>query len=160
MFTGRIGRAGWLLGHIYLAIPLVGVTIAYIVFNQVVQDSSPVHSSINLSIFITGALTIVYYPVASYGLTMRRWHDMNKSGWFALLNFVPIADLVAWLFQLFVPGTNESNDYGSPQSSFDFKDVLFGSKEPQQSPSPSQQQSERDQQPPKEPGTYGSGTMQ
>jgi uncharacterized membrane protein YhaH (DUF805 family) len=42
-------------------------------------------------------------------LTIQRSHDMNRSGWLALLMLVPILNLLFY----FWPGTDGSNDYGA-----------------------------------------------
>jgi len=43
-------------------------------------------------------------------LLIQRSHDINISGWFSLLIFVPFAFLVFWL----APGTQGDNRYGKP----------------------------------------------
>jgi uncharacterized membrane protein YhaH (DUF805 family) len=47
--------------------------------------------------------------VPSLAVGVRRLHDIGKSGWFTLLGFVPIANIVllVWLAQDGQPGTNE-----------------------------------------------------
>ena len=50
--------------------------------------------------------------VGSWMLIIRRLHDLNKSGWFALLLLVPIIDFFFALYLLFVKGTDGPNDYG------------------------------------------------
>jgi len=43
-------------------------------------------------------------------LGIRRSHDMNLSGWFVLLTFIPLAVL----YWLFAPGTQGRNRFGAP----------------------------------------------
>jgi uncharacterized membrane protein YhaH (DUF805 family) len=47
--------------------------------------------------------------VPSLAVGVRRLHDIGKSGWFTLLGFVPIANIVllVWLAQDGQPGANE-----------------------------------------------------
>ena len=45
---------------------------------------------------------------------IKRWHDMNRSGWYSLLLFVPFVNIIVGLVMLFVPGTDGPNDYGQP----------------------------------------------
>lgn len=49
-----------------------------------------------------------YFPLA-----VRRLHDLNSSGWFVLISFVPFGQLlILWL--MFKKGTDGVNDYGEP----------------------------------------------
>lgn len=56
----------------------------------------------------------VFLP--SLGIAVRRLHDINKSGWFLLLPFVPIIGLVYVIYLLAKPGDVGDNQYGSPTS--------------------------------------------
>ena len=56
----------------------------------------------------------VFLP--SVGIAVRRLHDINKSGWFLLLPFVPIIGLVYVIYLLAKPGDVGDNQYGSPVS--------------------------------------------
>jgi uncharacterized membrane protein YhaH (DUF805 family) len=44
-------------------------------------------------------------------VTVRRLHDLDKSGWFYLLNFVPFGGIVLIVFY-FMEGTSGPNQYG------------------------------------------------
>lgn len=49
----------------------------------------------------------------SFAVQVKRWHDRDKSGWWFLLNFLPI---IGWLWVLiecgFLPGTPGPNRFG------------------------------------------------
>ena len=46
-------------------------------------------------------------------LSAKRWHDINRSGWFVLVNLVPaIGQLVALVCNGFLPGTRGPNRFG------------------------------------------------
>ncbi|UKK85400.1 DUF805 domain-containing protein [Sphingopyxis sp. BSN-002] len=50
--------------------------------------------------------------VPSIAVTVRRFHDQDKSGWFYLLGFIPyIGGLVVFVFMC-IEGTNGSNRFG------------------------------------------------
>lgn len=50
--------------------------------------------------------------VPSIALQVRRFHDQDKSGWFVLLNFIPlIGGLIVFVFML-LEGTRGPNQYG------------------------------------------------
>jgi uncharacterized membrane protein YhaH (DUF805 family) len=46
-------------------------------------------------------------------LQVRRWHDLNKSGWMVLLNFTLIFIPISWIILGCVPGTKALNRYDS-----------------------------------------------
>ena len=50
---------------------------------------------------------------------VRRYHDVNKSGWWALNTFIPLVGNAWQIAQLgFKPGDMETNDYGPSPGSF------------------------------------------
>jgi uncharacterized membrane protein YhaH (DUF805 family) len=59
-------------------------------------------------LIIIWILMLQYFPLA-----VRRLHDLNSSGWFVLISFVPFGQLlILWL--MFKKGTDGVNDYGEP----------------------------------------------
>ncbi|WP_158583555.1 DUF805 domain-containing protein [Salinisphaera sp. Q1T1-3] len=44
----------------------------------------------------------------------RRLHDVNITGWAAVLTFVPLINIVFDLFLMLAPGTRGDNKYGRP----------------------------------------------
>lgn len=65
-------------------------------------------------------LLIVAYSIAVFipalAVTIRRLHDIDRSGWFALLMFIPLANLVLLVF-LCITGTKGDNRYGADPKS-------------------------------------------
>lgn len=60
-------------------------------------------------------LSVVYalaLIVPSLGLIVRRLHDLNLSGWFFLIAFVPVLGGLALLFLFCMSGDAEDNKYG------------------------------------------------
>jgi uncharacterized membrane protein YhaH (DUF805 family) len=60
-----------------------------------------------------GLLLIIMY--GSTGVTVRRLHDTDKSGWWAALSFVPLLGLIWWFMLGFSAGTRGPNRYGPPE---------------------------------------------
>jgi uncharacterized membrane protein YhaH (DUF805 family) len=63
---------------------------------------------------VYGPLTTLFYLailIPCVAVIVRRLHDQDKSGWWALLGLVPIANLVLLVF-MFLDGTNGPNQYG------------------------------------------------
>lgn len=60
--------------------------------------------------------TVVFLLFLWVGLAMqiKRWHDRNKSGWWALLNLLPIIGTLWILIECgFMRGTDGPNRYGA-----------------------------------------------
>lgn len=67
--------------------------------------------------FSAGAFIYPIYSVAvlipSFAVTVRRLHDVDKSGWFFFIVFIPVIGVI-WLLILAVKeGGSEDNQYGS-----------------------------------------------
>jgi uncharacterized membrane protein YhaH (DUF805 family) len=94
--SGRIGRARYVVYSIVLSLLLVMPAVALV----------PV-----LGAFGVVLLAVAYIAmfVLQIMLTIQRSHDFNMSGWFSLLMFVPLLNLLFW----FVPGTDGGNRFGA-----------------------------------------------
>lgn len=57
-------------------------------------------------------LTYIALVVFSWGFMVRRLHDIDMSGWWSLLAFVPIGNLVLLVILLFIGGTIGENRFG------------------------------------------------
>ena len=63
---------------------------------------------LGLSVVFAWVSILQYFPLA-----VRRLHDLNASGWFVLISFMPFGQLlILWL--MFKKGTDGVNDYGKP----------------------------------------------
>jgi uncharacterized membrane protein YhaH (DUF805 family) len=51
--------------------------------------------------------------IPSIALTVRRLHDINKSGWWILIGFVPIVGAIILLIFALTGGTPGDNKYGA-----------------------------------------------
>lgn len=63
--------------------------------------------------FVLCSIIMAACTYSSLSFMVRRCHDLNKSGWWAALAFVPTINVLFTLYILFVKGTDGSNDYGS-----------------------------------------------
>lgn len=91
-FTGREGRkVFWLFA---LNMTIINVILGYI---------SAGFLSMILSI-------LLFFP--SLGLTVRRFHDINFSGWWTLLGFIPVIGAFVLVVFACIPGTDGENKYG------------------------------------------------
>lgn len=61
-------------------------------------------------------ITLILAVIAGTGnvmLIIRRIHDLGKSGWFALIVFVPIIGIIFSVYLFCAPGTVGWNEYGA-----------------------------------------------
>ena len=101
-FDGRIRRMGWWIAGI-------AVSIISSLFDNVVNEDSYI---IALLVFLS--VGIVFWLIG-LSISVRRWHDHNKSGWWVLINLIPV---IGWIYSLvmlgFMPGDRGYNNYGAP----------------------------------------------
>lgn len=62
---------------------------------------------------IPGATLVYLIPLIS--LTVRRLHDMGKSGLFCLFGLIPVAGIIILLVMCIGDGDKFPNEYGEPQ---------------------------------------------
>lgn len=98
-FSGRIGRYEywmWSLGLIGLALLAVMLLAA-------------------MRLTALSALVLPAFWFGNLSLTVRRWHDRNKSGVWVLLPFIPVIGAIWAFIELgFIEGTPGPNNYGWP----------------------------------------------
>ncbi|MBN9218442.1 MAG: DUF805 domain-containing protein [Mesorhizobium sp.] len=114
-FSGRIGRGQWWLAQLAILVLLV-VTLAALVHVAGASGhrlgSFPSKSlSVNLVLLIGGALSLWI----NFAATIKRYHDLDKSGRWSLILFIPyIGGLWVLVECGFFSGSDGNNDYGPP----------------------------------------------
>ena len=103
---GRIGRLR------YLAYGIVGYLILGLsaAFGGFVSALMQVPA---LAVIMTGIIVVAYF-VFIILQTIKRCHDVNWTGWWTIMLFLPLANFVFGLLMLFVPGTRSANTFGPP----------------------------------------------
>ena len=71
--------------------------------------------SLGLGLGMTAGLILLvmlgtFIPLLA--VEVRRFHDQNRSGWFALLNLIPYAGPLVVLAFMLIPGAEGENEYG------------------------------------------------
>jgi uncharacterized membrane protein YhaH (DUF805 family) len=99
-FDGRINRAKFWAG---VGALLVGYFVIAILFSAI--DSGAVRG-------ILGILYLAFiWP--SLAISIKRWHDRDKSGWWVLIGFIPLIGGIWVLIETgFLEGTKGPNQYG------------------------------------------------
>ena len=70
-----------------------------------------------ISFFVLKNLIIVYlYDLAvlipGLAVSIRRVHDIGKSGWFILINLIPIVGFIIWIVYMATDSQPGENKYG------------------------------------------------
>ena len=106
-FTGRSSRQEfWMFQLIYVALFVVTVII---VSADTKYGEVGTLGNLTILLAILGALGLA---VPLLAVEVRRFHDQDRSGWFALLNLVPyFGPLIVFAFML-VEGTHGENQFG------------------------------------------------
>ena len=61
---------------------------------------------------LIGLVMVVASAYMSITLGIRRFHDLDKSGWLVLLCLIPVVNFFVGLYMLFAKGTTGPNKYG------------------------------------------------
>ena len=105
---GRLNRFRYLKYMITLAL-IAGVS-------TFVMSSMATFLTGNPTGFLVNAITAIWGLVAGVGnvmLMIRRLHDLNKSGWFALIAIIPLIGAIFSIYLFFAPGQVGWNRYGA-----------------------------------------------
>jgi uncharacterized membrane protein YhaH (DUF805 family) len=114
-FEGRVNRAKYWLVHI-------GVALAIAVFWLLIVGTVDfaTHDPRQRLAEIRGASLLMALPMfvlffwSGLAISVKRWHDRNKSGWWVLIGFVPVIGHLWFLIECgLLPGTPGPNTYGA-----------------------------------------------
>jgi len=126
-FQGRIDRSDYIKGTLIL-VALFLVALGFVVFNSLSSAISPATGSYGAlntigTIFPLLTLAIMFFGVS---LGIRRLHDINLSGWYYLLYFVPMIGVLFFLFIIFWHSNDEENKFAAhPQKGNIFELVFY-----------------------------------
>jgi uncharacterized membrane protein YhaH (DUF805 family) len=97
-FKGRLKRLPWWIATI---LANLGLGMAVAIFG------APHPSAFFLLLLVPPLIWI------SIAVQVKRWHDRNKSGWWLLMNFLPVIGLLWVLIECgFLRGTEGPNRFG------------------------------------------------
>ena len=103
--SGRIGRLGYLGVGLATSIGSLLAIFALIRVDEVTEE-------VTVSPLLFPLLAVAWW--VSMTNTIRRLHDVGRSGWTAALLFVPFLGPVLSIYLLFAPGDPVRNLYGLP----------------------------------------------
>lgn len=100
---GRIGRKSYWMGSIAIAVIVVIAEIIDMAVGTANQEGFGIVTAI-------AVLALIYPSIVLYA---KRWHDRDKSGWWTLINFVPVIGGLWMLIECgFLRGTDGPNRFG------------------------------------------------
>jgi uncharacterized membrane protein YhaH (DUF805 family) len=116
-FQGRIRRQTWWLAYVlvFFAISVVCTTLDVMLGFVSLEDAAPAdgYGFEARGVGPFGLLSLI--PLIWGGLAgqVKRWHDRDKSGWFVLINFIPLIGAIWAFIELgFLRGTQGPNRFG------------------------------------------------
>ena len=102
--TRRMGRLRFLFW-------LVGIYAAVIVI-ATVAGMGVIIADLDVSIEAFPVIVALAALPVLWNKIVRRGHDINHSGWWTMLLFVPVANFIVFLMLLLKPGDITQNDFG------------------------------------------------
>lgn len=115
--SGRIGRGKWWLAQLVNIV----IVIAFIVLvsmqfsgDDIIRNLSDSPNPSIDPMFAAEFLVVVLFLVwMTFCITVKRYHDRGKSGWWYLIQFIPIVGPIWAFIELgFCSGDDGDNDYG------------------------------------------------
>jgi uncharacterized membrane protein YhaH (DUF805 family) len=107
-FSGRARRKEYLIFEIGTLILFCVLTPSILSFSQGFDDKET-----RFLFFATSvAIILILKKIFSIAVSIRRLHDVGKSGWFLLLNFIPIVSLYLVYLVYIKKGDIGGNQYG------------------------------------------------
>lgn len=106
----RIGRVRY-LSHGMLVALVFYVVLAVLMFLGMGMNLNGGGGGLGFAwlLVIPAYIFIIYCSVL---FMVQRLHDLNQTGWWWLLSFIPLVNIVFILWIVFAPGTPGANDYG------------------------------------------------
>ncbi|QFT78436.1 DUF805 domain-containing protein [Erythrobacter sp. THAF29] len=109
-FSGRSRRKEYWMFVLFQIIVLVFMAILVGITGGFDESGASTFGSIML--IICGIVYLGLFFIPGLAVTVRRFHDQDKSGWFILLQFIPYVGGLIVLVFMCLEGTRGPNRYG------------------------------------------------
>jgi uncharacterized membrane protein YhaH (DUF805 family) len=106
-FQGRVGRGSFWGRNLLLS--AIGFFVGLII-GGIAQSGGEGGGIIAILFYLAWTIVAGWLGLAT---SVKRWHDLGKSGWMVLLNFTIIAIPVTFIWQGFIRGTIGPNRFGA-----------------------------------------------
>jgi uncharacterized membrane protein YhaH (DUF805 family) len=110
---GRISLAQYWLFNLlfsffyFLMDSILEITSNYVFINVFFYD-------FKLLFFLSLGITLCLLIFSNLIITIKRFHDLNRTGWSVFLLIIPVVNIYFLILLLFSKGSKEPNDYGAP----------------------------------------------
>ena len=111
-FDGRSSRSEFWWVQLFFVVVL---TVIFIFFTNTNSIEAIENNNINGSgmlLIMAAFIFAITGLIPMIALSVRRFHDQNKSGWFYLLNFIPYIGGIILLVFMCLRGTDGPNRFG------------------------------------------------
>lgn len=123
VFRGRLNRMGFMMANLYWGILIFAVFVA-VTIAIAASNKGTFYLVLAIIVSVIGLLFVLFAYVLYIGFIIRRLHDINQSGLFALLLLAPVINNIFVVALFFIPGTDGPNEFGKhPQATLGFSDV-------------------------------------
>jgi uncharacterized membrane protein YhaH (DUF805 family) len=85
----------------------------FVLFNIIVSLALAVVDTMIGTVGLLSALYGLGVLLPSIAVGVRRLHDINRTGWWLLIAFVPFIGVIVLIVFAILPGTAGDNDYGA-----------------------------------------------
>ena len=114
VFSGRARRKEyWMFALFNFIFSLVATLLQWVIFGMALWAFGPLSI---VSVVSAGVIPIVYAIavfVPTLAVSVRRLHDIGKSGWYLLINLIPIAGPIWFLVLVCTDSQPGDNEYGA-----------------------------------------------
>lgn len=123
---GRLSSIGW-YGFVHLitffATFALSLTMGIFHLNTLSVDNQFVNTLTGLA-GLGFVVILVLYLYFLMVISIRRLHDMNRSGWLILLFLIPLLNIFMGLYLLLGSGSKGVNNYGLPRATSVWEKIL------------------------------------
>lgn len=110
VFNGRASRREYWMFYLWYIIILSFLSMIFSsVLSSVAEEQKPMMATI---IFIIMMIFFIGTFLPNLGVSIRRLHDISKSGWWILISFIPFIGGIWFLILLMLKGDTGLNKYG------------------------------------------------
>ena len=110
-FNGRASRSEYFRFSLMTALC---IAIIISVFGIIGLATNGLFSAIILYT-VLGIINLILL-IPNLAITVRRLHDINKSGWYFLINFIPLVGPIWFIILMLTKGDIDTNNYGARTS--------------------------------------------
>ncbi|WP_229815140.1 DUF805 domain-containing protein [Novosphingobium pokkalii] len=123
-FNGRSRRLEYWMFHVLLIAQIALIMGLIVAFAPRDGGALPWSHPVTLLLTLLAMIAAVGWFWAGLALSVRRFHDQDKSGWYVLLGAIPYVGGLITLVFMCLPGTAGPNRFGPDPINPDLTDVF------------------------------------